>query len=60
MKYDVRYGARKESETPYFLEGCVARTLVTRYRHHLILSYLDDRLYKPMFYVKGADSADSR
>jgi hypothetical protein len=25
----VRYGASKESETPYFLEGCVARTLVT-------------------------------
>jgi hypothetical protein len=25
----VRYGARKESETPYFLEGCVARALAT-------------------------------
>jgi hypothetical protein len=27
--FTVRYGASKESETPYFLEGCVARTLVT-------------------------------
>jgi hypothetical protein len=26
---NVRYGASKESETPYFLEGCFARTLVT-------------------------------
>jgi hypothetical protein len=26
---NVRYGASKESETPYFLEGCVVRTLVT-------------------------------
>jgi hypothetical protein len=25
----VRYGASKESETPYFLEGCVTRTLAT-------------------------------
>jgi hypothetical protein len=25
----VRYGASKELETPYFVEGCVARTLVT-------------------------------
>jgi hypothetical protein len=28
-KEGVRYGASKESETPYFLEGCVARTLAT-------------------------------
>jgi hypothetical protein len=25
---NVRYGASKESETPYFVEGCVARTPV--------------------------------
>jgi hypothetical protein len=40
-------------------KGALPGHLRRRYRHHLILSYLDDRPYKPMFDVKGADSADS-